>query len=135
MALDIARVPTPCYVLEEELLRGNLAVMLIWAAIIASSLIAAMLPDGSDAASDTELLSAYQAGFLAVGLIMAPAAIIMPSTMNPKPMKRKLRSSSTSWRAGCWPSAAATGRPSSAWARSPPATGPRPRWRPAPSSW
>ena len=43
---------------------------------LAATVIAAMLPNGSDAASDTELLSAYQAGVLAVGLIMAPAAII-----------------------------------------------------------
>ena len=27
VALDIRQVPTPCYVLEEDLLRGNLAVM------------------------------------------------------------------------------------------------------------
>ncbi len=43
---------------------------------LAATVIAAMLPNGSDVASDAELLSAYQAGFLAVGLIMAPAAII-----------------------------------------------------------
>ena len=43
---------------------------------LAATVISAMLPNGSNAASDTELLSAYQAGFLAVGLIMLPAAFI-----------------------------------------------------------
>lgn len=43
---------------------------------LAATVIAAMLPDGSDVASTAERLSAYQAGFLAVGLIMAPAAIV-----------------------------------------------------------
>jgi hypothetical protein len=43
---------------------------------LAATVIAAMLPNGSDGATDAELLSAYQAGFLAVGLIMAPAAVI-----------------------------------------------------------
>jgi EmrB/QacA subfamily drug resistance transporter len=42
---------------------------------LAATVIAAMLPDGSDGASDADLLAAYQAGFLAVGLIMLPAAV------------------------------------------------------------
>jgi EmrB/QacA subfamily drug resistance transporter len=43
---------------------------------LAATVIAGMLPDGSGGASDGDLLSAYQAGFLAVGLIMVPGAII-----------------------------------------------------------
>ena len=43
---------------------------------LAATVIAAMLPDGIDAASTADQLSAYQAGFLAVGLVMAPAAIV-----------------------------------------------------------
>jgi MFS family permease len=43
---------------------------------LAATVISAMLPNGSGGASDAELLSAYQAGFLAVGLIMLPAAFI-----------------------------------------------------------
>jgi EmrB/QacA subfamily drug resistance transporter len=43
---------------------------------LAATVIAAMLPGGSGGASQTELLAAYQAGFLTVGLIMIPAAVI-----------------------------------------------------------
>jgi EmrB/QacA subfamily drug resistance transporter len=43
---------------------------------LAATVISAMLPNGSGDASDAALLSAYQAGFLAVGLIMLPAAFI-----------------------------------------------------------
>ena len=43
---------------------------------LAATVISAMLPGGSGGASDSDLLSAYQAGFLAVGLIMLPAAVI-----------------------------------------------------------
>ena len=43
---------------------------------LAATVISAMLPGGSDVASTAERLSAYQAGFLAVGLVMVPAAII-----------------------------------------------------------
>ncbi len=43
---------------------------------LAATVISAMLPGGSDAATTAERLSAYQAGFLAVGLVMIPAAII-----------------------------------------------------------
>jgi EmrB/QacA subfamily drug resistance transporter len=43
---------------------------------LAATVIAAMLPDAGEAAAAVDRLGAYQAGFLAVGLIMLPAAVI-----------------------------------------------------------
>jgi EmrB/QacA subfamily drug resistance transporter len=43
---------------------------------LAATVIAAVLPDGGDAASAADRLVAYQAGFLAVGLIMVPAIVV-----------------------------------------------------------
>jgi hypothetical protein len=43
---------------------------------LAATVIAAMLPDGGDAASAADRLVAYQAGFLAVGLVMIPAIFV-----------------------------------------------------------
>jgi EmrB/QacA subfamily drug resistance transporter len=43
---------------------------------LAATVIAAVLPTGTAAADPTEQLGAYQAGFLAVGLIMIPAVVV-----------------------------------------------------------
>jgi EmrB/QacA subfamily drug resistance transporter len=43
---------------------------------LAATVIAAVLPDAGDAAAAADRLGAYQAGFLAVGLIMLPAAVV-----------------------------------------------------------
>jgi EmrB/QacA subfamily drug resistance transporter len=43
---------------------------------LAATVIAAVLPDAGDAAAAADRLGAYQAGFLAVGLIMVPAAVV-----------------------------------------------------------
>ncbi len=43
---------------------------------LAATVIAAILPDAGDAASAADRLGAYQAGFLAVGLIMVPAIVV-----------------------------------------------------------
>ncbi len=43
---------------------------------LAASTIAAILPAGGDTASAADRLSAYQGGFLAVGLIMVPAVVV-----------------------------------------------------------
>jgi len=43
---------------------------------LAASVIAVILPDAGDAAAAADRLSAYQAGFLAVGLIMLPAIVV-----------------------------------------------------------
>jgi EmrB/QacA subfamily drug resistance transporter len=43
---------------------------------LAATVIAAVLPAAGDAAPSADRLAAYQAGFLAVGLIMLPAAVI-----------------------------------------------------------
>jgi EmrB/QacA subfamily drug resistance transporter len=43
---------------------------------LAATVIAALLPEGGDAASAADRLGAYQGGFLAVGLIMVPAIVV-----------------------------------------------------------
>ena len=43
---------------------------------LAATVIAAVLPDAGSAAPAAERLGAYQAGFLAVGLIMVPAVFV-----------------------------------------------------------
>ena len=43
---------------------------------LAATVIAAILPAAGDAAPAVDRLSAYQGGFLAVGLIMVPAIVV-----------------------------------------------------------